>query len=135
MTVNAFLTIKRTPEIVRKLERLGITEKGFMDIEKIIQISEEDFSNHNKKFEGKEPHLAYEIGDGIYTHYPDGCPTSQKIVSVGHGFMVWIRKDEIIFVAPAHWDYKHGEETLEDLKEWIRMNLKEKIEIIEESVG
>ena len=135
MTVNAFLTIKRTPEIVKKLQQLGITEKGFADIEKIILISEENFSNHNKKFEGKEPHLWYEIAEGIYSHYPDGSPTSPNIVSHGHGFRAFIEKDKIVFVAPAQWSYEHGEETLEDLKEWIQMNLKEKIEILEESVG
>ena len=138
MTVSSFLNVKRTSEIVKELEQLGETEKGFADVEKVIVISEGSFNNHNRKFKGKQPHLWYAVDNGIYTHYthyPDGSPKSANIVSHGHGFRIWVEKDRITFIAPAHWSVEHGKETLKDLKEWIRLNLKEKVEVLEESVG
>ena len=140
MTVSAWLHVKRNETIVKKLKELGTVEKGFSDIEEIISISEESFNVHNKKFKGKEPHLWYKYSEGDYGHYPNGkrhpeITPPPEIVSHGHGFQVWIEKDQLVFISNAHWNIEHAEETIEDLKQWIRENIHEPIEILEAHAG
>jgi hypothetical protein len=138
MTVNACVVIKRTDEIVEKLKRLGTFKKrlGIFKtsdyFDGIIVIDSNDFGVHNSKFDWKEPHLWYEVGEETYSHYPEGQKTA-KVVSLPHGFEVYIEKDKLVFDSPAHWDKNHARQTVEDLKQWIKSVIGE-VEIIESGV-
>jgi hypothetical protein len=117
LTISACVTIKRTDEVVEKLKKLGTFKtSGYFD--GIIVIDSKDFGIHNSKFDGKEPHLWYVVGEGTYSHYPEGQKTP-KVVSLPHGFEVYIEKDKLVFDSPAHWDREHARQTVEDLKQWI----------------
>ena len=132
MTISACVTIKRTDEIVEKLKMLGKFRTSDY-FEGIIDIDSKDFSVHNSKFEWKEPHLWYQIDEGWYSHYPDGQKTD-KVVSLPHGFTVYIEKDKLVFDSPAHWDREHAYQTVEDLKAWIKAVIGD-VEIIGSGVG
>lgn len=133
MSCSTFVHTKHSKELEEKLIKIS----GIVILESFtgesfgrVKVPEESFPQHLKECDA---HRSVPTGEGHLLHYdPPLNPGNWEYHS--HGFEIWIDfEGDIVFVVPCHWSYGHGQHTLIDIREWIRVNLGD-IKITKEEV-
>ena len=118
MSCTVFVHIKYSKELEEKVKNIeGIVPDFGKHTPETLTVPEILFSQHKKEVDAHK----WVKGENSYGHYPEN---RGKWEYQSHGFDIWINfEGDIVFIIPCHWNPDHGDQTIVDIKEWIKKEL------------